>query len=217
MQRKAVIFFCVLCLQFIDAIQTVPKPAFIQILPLCKTQHYSSHFAFNRMSTHRKPSTGLRFAKATVSYPLVIAKHAAAAHLIAQPTLALWQNEIWVLTTCIILLGVSFEKLEDRVMYKTPKSFKPAISAMFNEFGALGFVSMFVFLITHPGHGPDAFFKVPTNCAVFLQSVESCPSVCMRNYRPICFFATKSKRSASTVPVAQSCPRCGFHHTPSHP
>ena len=48
-------------------------------------------------------------------------------------------------------------------MHTTPKSFKPAISAMFNEFGALGFVSMVVFLVTHPGHGPDAIFKVNRN------------------------------------------------------
>ena len=101
---------------------------------------------------------GLFQTTAALTFPLLVAKHAH--HAVIKPTFALWRNEIWVLTTLIIVIGITFERFEHYVKHSTPKSFKPAISAMFDEFGALGFISVMIFLITHPAWGPNSIFKV---------------------------------------------------------
>ena len=158
----------ILFLVSISALQPIQNTAFVQSFHVGNAKAFQlSTCRLRQIDTlrdcfrRRKVRSGIIQANAELLFPAVLAKHAAAVHHFAKPTLALWHNEVWVLTTCIILLGIAFEKLEHRVMHTTPKSFKPAISAMFNEFGALGFISVVVFLVTHPGRGPDAIFKVP--------------------------------------------------------
>jgi hypothetical protein len=163
----------------VNALYSRTQPAFANSVPLSFGESALSRFGDASISKFpgahchrlhqkygfprdRRQTSGLRYTHAALSLtPFLVAKHAVDTHhVLATPTLALWRNEVWVLTSCIIMLGIIYEKLEHRVMHSTPKSFKPAISAMFNEFGALGFISMVVFLITHPAHGADAAFKV---------------------------------------------------------
>ena len=53
----------------------------------------------------------------------------------------LWHNEMWVLTSFILLLGVTYEKLEHLIKHSVPRTFAPAVNAMFGELAALGFES----------------------------------------------------------------------------
>lgn len=95
--------------------------------------------------------------KAELAFPIV--KAAGASLQFAMP---LWTNELWVLTSFIIFAGISYEKGESALKQAVPKPYKPVVNAMFNELGALGFVAMAVFLVTHwhPGHGPLSLFQM---------------------------------------------------------
>ena len=72
----------------------------------------------------------------------------------------LWYNEIWVLTSVILLLGVTYEKLESAVKKAVPRTFAPAVNTMFGELAALGFISTATFLLTQPGSHPGLGFRV---------------------------------------------------------
>merc|ERR1719409_2234384 len=72
---------------------------------------------------------------------------------------ALWYNEIWVLTTFILLLGVLYEKLDHFIRHSVPKTFLPAVNAMFGELAALGFISTATFILTQPFAGGTSIFE----------------------------------------------------------
>ncbi|MGB1604927.1 MAG: hypothetical protein ACPIOQ_69985, partial [Promethearchaeia archaeon] len=71
----------------------------------------------------------------------------------------LWHNEMWVLTSFILLLGVTYEKLEHLIKHSVPRTFAPAVNAMFGELAALGFIATATFVITHPMGASASIFQ----------------------------------------------------------
>ena len=45
------------------------------------------------------------------------------------------------MTSVIVFLGVTYEKLEHAIKHAVPDTFAPAVNAMFGELAALGFIS----------------------------------------------------------------------------
>ena len=94
---------------------------------------------------------------------LVAGGSAVGTSLLSKP---LWQHEIWVLTSVIVLMGVTYEKLEHNIKKAVPKTFQPAVNAMFGELAALGFISTATFLLTHGGN--SLFQQMLDGAAAFL-------------------------------------------------
>ena len=63
----------------------------------------------------------------------------------------IYLDELLVLVSVILFLGLFYEHLEHTVMHSVPSAFKVVIHSMLNELAALGFVSTVTFVITHPG------------------------------------------------------------------
>ncbi|EKX47313.1 hypothetical protein GUITHDRAFT_106763 [Guillardia theta CCMP2712] len=105
-----------------------------------------------------RPRTGLTSLRASTEV-IAIAKAAAAAggDALLRP---FWLNEIWGLTSVIILIGLLYEKAEKALKRAVPQTFLPVINAMLNELGALGFISALVFLSTHQGVGLSMLKKL---------------------------------------------------------
>ncbi len=63
-------------------------------------------------------------------------------------------------------MGVTYEKLEHTIKKAVPKTFQPAVNAMFGELAALGFISTATFLLTHGGN--SLFQQMLDGAAAFL-------------------------------------------------
>eukprot|EP00960_Hanusia_phi_P044966 756959-Hanusia_phi.AAC.1 len=105
---------------------------------------------------HARPRTGVAGLRASTEV-FAIAKAAAVGEAVFRP---FWLNEIWGLTSVIILMGLAYEKAEKALKRSIPQTFLPVINAMLNELGALGFISALVFLSTHQGFGLSILKKL---------------------------------------------------------
>jgi hypothetical protein len=53
----------------------------------------------------------------------------------------LYQDEVWVLTTLILILGVTYEFFEHNMRHGIPHTYRVVVESMLNELAALGFIS----------------------------------------------------------------------------